>query len=225
MVSYPEKNRSQTTHGNKKRITVVIGTRPEAIKLLPVVQALRQQAGLLDCRVVATGQHREMLEQVFSIFGDQPDVNLKLMQAGQSLEDIFARALLAMKEEYKAYPPDLVLVEGDTTTVLAGALAAFWGGIPVGHVEAGLRSGNHRNPFPEEMNRILTGCVTDLHFAPTQDAAGNLLACGIPAERIFVPGNTVIDALQSVSPKSHAHHPMPSLDPDLKLLLVTVHRR
>ncbi len=203
----------------------MIGTRPEAIKLLPVVDVLRKLPEAVSCRVVATGQHKEMLEQVFSVFGVEPDVNLQLMQEGQGLEDTFARALLAVKAELKANPADIVLVEGDTTTVLAGALAAFWNNVPVGHVEAGLRSGDPRNPFPEEMNRMLTGFLADLHFAPTSAAAENLRRCGVPPERVFISGNTVIDALRSVSGRLGAEQAELDLDPSRRLVLVTVHRR
>ncbi len=206
-------------------VSVVLGTRPEAIKLLPVADVLRQHPAEISCRVVATGQHRELLDQVFHAFGMKPDVDLDLMEEGQTLENSFARALLAMTGELTANPPDLLLVEGDTTTVLAGSLAAFWRGCPVGHVEAGLRSGDVRDPFPEEMNRILTDCVADLHFAPTRQAAENLRRYGVPASRIFITGNTVIDALQSVAEKVK-DRPLPvPVDPNSRILLVTVHRR
>jgi UDP-N-acetylglucosamine 2-epimerase (non-hydrolysing) len=206
-------------------VSVAIGTRPEAIKLLPVVSVLREHPGEIRCRVVSTGQHREMLEQVFEVFGVVPDADLRLMQPGQSLEASFARALVGMAEELARHPPDLLLVQGDTTTVFGAALAAFWRRCPVGHVEAGLRSGEPRDPFPEEMNRILTGNLADLHFAPTAGAARNLLRAGVPPARIHVTGNTVIDALQQVSARVPPGRLPFSIDPGSILLLVTVHRR
>jgi UDP-N-acetylglucosamine 2-epimerase (non-hydrolysing) len=206
-------------------VSVAIGTRPEAIKLLPVVSELREHPGEISCRVVSTGQHREMLEQVFGAFGLVPDADLRLMQPGQSLEASFARALVGMAEELASHPPDILLVEGDTTTVFGGALAAFWKGCPVGHVEAGLRSGDARNPFPEEMNRVLTGNLADLHFAPTAQAARNLLRARIPRARIHVTGNTGIDALRQVSGRVPTGRLPFDLDPRSLVVLVTVHRR
>ena len=166
-----------------------------------------------------------MLDQVLAVFGVKPETDLNLMEPGQELERIFTRALLAMKDELAATRPDMVLVEGDTTTVFATALAAFWRACPVGHVEAGLRSGDVRNPFPEEMNRILAGALADLHFAPTRDAAENLRRCGVPDARIFVTGNTVIDALKSTAEKVRNLPRGVALDPRARLVLVTVHRR
>ncbi len=206
-------------------VSVAIGTRPEAIKLLPVVAELREHPDEISCRVISTGQHREILEQVFEVFGVAPEADLRLMQPGQSLEASFARTLVGMAEELARHPPDILLVEGDTTTVFGGALAAFWKGCPVGHVEAGLRSGDPRDPFPEEMNRILTGNLADLHFAPTAQAARNLLRAGVPRARIHVTGNTVIDALQRVSARVPAGRFPFDVDPRSILLLVTVHRR
>jgi UDP-N-acetylglucosamine 2-epimerase (non-hydrolysing) len=211
----------------KKRlgVSVVLGTRPEAIKLLPVVAALRECPDIVACRLVSTGQHRELVDQVFEAFDVQADTDLRLMEPGQALETSFARVLLGMTEEFKAHRPDLVLVEGDTTSVVATALAAFWRGCPVGHVEAGLRSGNRRNPFPEEMNRTLAGCMADLHFAPTRQAAANLRQVGVPESAIFVTGNTVIDALLSIARKVKGLPAGIPLAPASRLLLVTVHRR
>ena len=206
-------------------VSVVLGTRPEAIKLLPVIRAFGEEDSAISCRTVATGQHRELLDQVFAAFDARADVDLRLMEHGQSLEESFARALLALSAEFREHPPDMVLVEGDTTTVVACALAAFWNGCPVGHVEAGLRSGNPRNPFPEEMNRILTGCVADLHFAPTAGAAANLRAAGVSDERIFVTGNTVIDALRTVAARVDGLPPSIPLQPRSRLILATCHRR
>jgi UDP-N-acetylglucosamine 2-epimerase (non-hydrolysing) len=209
----------------KLRVSVALGTRPEAIKLLPVVRELRRHSDCVDCRVIASGQHRELLDQVLEVFAVAPDVDLHLMQPGQKLETSFARALVGMSEELGNHRPDILLVEGDTTTVFASALAAFWQACPVGHVEAGLRSGNVRDPFPEEMNRILTGCVADLHFAPTRRAAENLRNVGVPAERVHVTGNTVIDALLEISKGPRSIPPGLTLDPKSAVILVTVHRR
>ena len=208
-----------------RKVSVVFGTRPEAIKMLPVVRALRARPEEFECRVVATGQHRQMLDQVLAVFGTVPDADLDLMEPGQELERIFTRAVMAMKDELAATRPDMVLVEGDTTTVFATALAAFWRGCPVGHVEAGLRSGDVRNPFPEEMNRILAGCLSDLHFAPTRDAAGNLLRAGVPEARIFVTGNTVIDALRATALAVKDRPCAAVRDARSRVVLVTVHRR
>ncbi len=215
----------EETVSAKLRISVAIGTRPEAIKLLPVVREIRKHPANLSCRVVSTGQHRELLDQVFEAFGIKPDVDLRIMEPNQDLEGLCARALLKVGEELSASPPDLLLVEGDTTTVFASSLAAFWRGCPVGHVEAGLRSGNPRDPFPEEMNRILTGCLATLHFAPTSEAAENLKRAGVPEDRIYVTGNPVIDALLQISEEKPEPPAGLNLDPRRDLLLVTVHRR
>jgi UDP-N-acetylglucosamine 2-epimerase (non-hydrolysing) len=209
----------------KLTLSVAIGTRPEAIKLLPVVKELRARSDLIDCRLISTGQHREMLDQMFEAFDIGPDIDLGLMKPGQTLEALCSRALLRMTVELTKNRPDMLLVEGDTTTVFASSLAAFWKGVPVGHVEAGLRSGNVRDPFPEEMNRILTGCIADLHFAPTREAADNLRRVGVPDERIHVTGNTVIDALLHFSREGRELPPSLALDPARRLVLVTVHRR
>src|SRR2546421_4104714 len=176
------------------KISVVFGTRPEAIKLAPVILALRKDPRI-HCRVCVTAQHREMLDQVLEVFGIRPDVDLNLMQPGQSLAGLTARALEALDSYLAEDAPDLVLVQGDTTTVLCAALAAFYRKVPVGHVEAGLRTGDMQSPWPEEANRVLVTRLADLHFAPTRPAADNLLREGVPAERVFVTGNTVIDAL------------------------------
>jgi len=206
------------------KICVAIGTRPEAIKLLPVVKELRALPQELCCTVLATGQHRELADQVFAAFGIEPDSDLDLMQPGQDLAGFMGRAVPALRDAFARDWPDLVLVEGDTTTVFAAALSAFWLGIKVGHVEAGLRSGDRRNPFPEEMNRILTGCLADLHFAPTEQAAANLRAEGVDSSRIFVTGNTVVDALREVARIADPPPGVPSR-PGARLILATVHRR
>jgi len=176
------------------KISVIFGTRPEAIKLAPVILALRKDRRFC-CRICVTGQHRQMLDQVLEVFGIRPDVDLNLMQPSQSLAALTAGALRALDGYLASDKPDLVLVQGDTTTVLCAALAAFYRKIPVGHVEAGLRTGNLEAPWPEEANRVLASRLASLHFAPTEQARQNLLKERIPARQILVTGNTVIDAL------------------------------
>lgn len=214
------------------RVLTIFGTRPEAIKMLPLVKAL-QADPRFDCQVALTAQHREMLDQVMGLFEISADYDLNIMQAGQSLYDITTRALMGLKEVIETAKPDLVLVHGDTTTTFVGALAAFYQQVAVGHVEAGLRSHEKYSPFPEEMNRSLTGRLSDLHFAPTPLAKANLLGEGIAPEGIYVTGNTVIDALEWV-----VNRPRPE-DPALeavakaqtdhpeahRLITLTSHRR
>lgn len=215
-----------------KRVMVVFGTRPEAIKMAPVVAALRATAGI-ETLVCVTAQHRQMLDQVLELFGLVPDDDLDLMAPGQSLPDLFARILTGMTAVLEARRPDLVLVHGDTSTTLATALAAFYARVPVGHVEAGLRTGNLQAPWPEEANRRLTAPIADLHFAPTTRARDNLLGENLPAGSIHVTGNTVIDALQAVVGRIKAESALadslaarfPFLDPGKRLVLVTGHRR
>lgn len=180
---------------SKKRILLVFGTRPEAIKMAPLVKELQKFPDRFESLVCVTAQHRQMLDQVLQIFGIVPDYDLDIMQAGQDLYDVTARVLLGMREVLKSARPDVVLVHGDTSTSTAAALAAFYQQIPVGHVEAGLRTGNIYSPWPEEMNRQLTGRLTSLHFAPTPRSRNNLLAEGVDPASILVTGNTVIDAL------------------------------
>jgi UDP-N-acetylglucosamine 2-epimerase (non-hydrolysing) len=179
---------------SKKKISVVFGTRPEAIKLAPVILALRNE-DWCECRVCVTGQHRQMLDQVLEVFRITPNVDLNLMAPNQTLGGLTARAMAALDEYFAEEKPDLVLVQGDTTTVFCAALAAFYHHIPIGHVEAGLRTGNLQSPWPEEANRVLTTRLAALHFAPTESNRTNLLNEKVPAEQIVVTGNTVIDAL------------------------------
>ena len=181
-----------------KKILLVFGTRPEAIKMCPLVLALRDRPEDFETQVCVTGQHREMLDQVLHIFGVQPDYDLNIMKQGQDLYDVTARVLVGMREVLDSAKPDVVLVHGDTTTSMAAALAAFYRQIPVGHVEAGLRTHNLYSPWPEEMNRQVTGRIATYHFAPTPLSRQNLLDEGVPEDRIVVTGNTVIDALQQV---------------------------
>jgi len=206
----------------------VFGTRPEAIKLAPVILALRQHGAWVRSRVCVTAQHREMLDQVLSLFRIRPDVDLDLMRPAQGLSDLAARVLSALDPVLVDERPDWVLVQGDTTTVAMAAIAAQHRLVRVAHVEAGLRTGDRRNPFPEEMNRVVADHVSDLCFAPTEAARDNLLREGIPEERIRVTGNTVIDALLSTArglSGDGADLSLPPLPLDRDWLLVTAHRR
>lgn len=213
---------------HKKRIAVIMGTRPEAIKMSPVVHALRKRSGALETLVISTGQHRQMLDQVLSLFHITPDVDMHIMQPDQTLADLTARVLVDSRKVFAEIKPDLLLVQGDTTTVFAAALAAFYFKIRVGHVEAGLRSHDLYNPFPEELNRRLTSIVTDMYFPPTMLARSNLLQEGVRPEQIVVTGNTVIDALYSLlnRPYSLADSPLKNIPFEgHHILLVTSHRR
>lgn len=183
-----------------RRIMVIFGTRPEAIKLFPVIAALNEADGL-EPVVLVTGQHREMLDQVLEIAGLVPDHDLALMQPGQSLDEISARLLTGIGAVLDAEKPDMVIVQGDTATAMCGALAAYYRKLPVAHVEAGLRSGNIYHPWPEEVNRKIIGSFADLHFAPTETAANALRREAVPDDKILVTGNTVIDALHWVTAK------------------------
>ncbi len=210
------------------RVMMIMGTRPEAIKMAPVVRALQARPQQIEVLTCATAQHRELLDQVLELFDIVPDVDLDLMQPGQTPSQVASRILAQLEPLLQRTCPDWVLVQGDTTTVLASALAAHHLRIRVGHVEAGLRTGDRWNPFPEESNRVLTDHVSDLCFAPTAQAQANLLAEGIPAERILVTGNTVIDALLTVAQQPWsppAESPLATLPDDSRLILVTAHRR
>lgn len=178
-----------------KRILLIFGTRPEAIKMAPVVKKLRKDPERFETLVCVTAQHREMLDQVLEIFDIRADYDLDIMRPGQDLYDLTANVLLGLKDILAQAQPDIVLVHGDTTTTMAASLAAFYAKIRVGHIEAGLRTGNKFAPFPEEINRRVTGAICDLHFAPTRQARQNLLAEGVSDSFIYVTGNTVIDAL------------------------------
>lgn len=200
---------------------VVFGTRPEAIKLAPVLTAL-SQSYFFRVKSVATGQHRRILNQVLSVFGIKPDYNLKLMTKGQSLTEITNRVLKGLTPIIKRESPDLLIVQGDTTTTFASGLAAFYSGVKVAHIEAGLRTGNKLRPFPEEINRVLTTHLADWHFAPTPEAKANLVKENILEESIFVTGNTVIDALYQCLAGQKPH---PRFAGKERLILVTAHRR
>ena len=211
----------------KIKVMSIFGTRPEAIKMAPVVMELSRHTDAIETRTLVTAQHREMLDQVLHLFHIVPDYDLNIMAAGQTLFDITTRAMLGINEVFGQERPDLVLVHGDTTTTFAGALAAYYHQIPVGHVEAGLRTHDIYSPFPEEMNRRLTGGIATLHFAPTPTAHANLLAEGVPERRIFVTGNTVIDALHhTVRPDYVLPDELSDVDFEKhRILLVTTHRR
>jgi len=210
------------------KLMSVFGTRPEAIKMAPLIKELNRYPDKMRCLVAVTAQHREMLDQVLNLFEITPDYDLDIMQPGQSLFDITCRALSGLSEVLTAEMPDLVLVHGDTTTTFVAALAAYYLQLPVGHVEAGLRTGNKFSPFPEEMNRRLAGALADIHFAPTVKAKENLLAEGVCADNIFVTGNTVIDALLATVKKDYRFSD-PAVDgidfARKRVILLTTHRR
>jgi len=207
------------------KVMVVFGTRPEAIKMAPVVRELQKVADI-DTRVVVTAQHREMLDQVLELFQIKPDYDLDLMKDKQDLYSITTGVLNGLKDILGQEKPDLVLVHGDTTTTFAAALAAFYEKIPVGHVEAGLRTRNKYSPYPEEMNRSLTGRLTELHFAPTDLSRENLLAESTASFKIWVTGNTVIDALMdTVGLNFHFGEELKEVNFKNRILLVTTHRR
>ena len=223
-----------------RKVLLVFGTRPEAIKMAPLVMELQKQKERIETVVCVTGQHREMLDQVLEIFDIKPDYDLNIMKRGQDLYDVTARVLTGMHEVLKEIKPDIVLVHGDTTTSTAAALAAFYQQIPVGHVEAGLRTHNIYSPWPEEMNRLLTGRLATYHFSPTPLSRNNLIKESINDRNIIVTGNTVIDALYWVVDKiknnkeldnelesvlSKAGYDVNRLDNGKKLVLITGHRR
>ncbi|MBR3458613.1 MAG: UDP-N-acetylglucosamine 2-epimerase (non-hydrolyzing) [Selenomonadaceae bacterium] len=214
----------------KKQVKVmtVFGTRPEAIKMAPIVLELRKHPDTIIPVVTVTAQHREMLDQVLHLFGIEPDHDLDIMAAGQTLFDITSRAMMGLDKVLEEEKPDIVLVHGDTTTTFAGALAAYYHQTTVGHVEAGLRTRNKYSPFPEEMNRKLTGAIADLHFAPTATSEANLLAEAVDPKNIFVTGNTVIDALHHTVDEGFRFEDglLQGIDFGSKrIILVTTHRR
>lgn len=211
-----------------KRVLVVFGTRPETIKLAPVVEELRRRKGVFETVVAVTAQHREMLDQALGLFGITPDFDLDIMTAGQSLTDITVRALSGMSPLLEEIMPDAVVVQGDTTTTFVSALAAFYHQIPVGHVEAGLRTHDLGRPFPEEANRVLTSRLARWHWAPTRSAADNLLDEGVDPGTVKVTGNTVIDALMQVVDTPYDFGPgaiSSALESGRRIVLVTAHRR
>lgn len=213
-----------------KKVSIVFGTRPEAIKLCPVILAMKRETSF-NCRVCVTGQHREMLRQVLDVFGVVPDEDLELMRPNQTLGGLTSRAIAALDDYLTREKPDVVMVQGDTTTVLCGALAAFYRHIPVAHVEAGLRTWNLDSPWPEEANRVLTTRLAKWHFCPTENNKANLLKEGVPERDIYVTGNTVIDALLMAREMVRQNPPKIDGIPDglmasgAKMVLITGHRR
>lgn len=206
-----------------KKIMTIFGTRPEAIKMAPLVLALKNDPEL-EPIVVVTAQHREMLDQVLEIFGITPDYDLNIMKAGQTLSEVTSRVILGLEEVIKEACPDMILVHGDTTTTFAGSLAAFYNEVAIGHVEAGLRTWQKYSPFPEEMNRQMTGTLADLHFAPTDDAAQNLRNENKPEDRIVITGNTAIDALKTTVKSDYRSDILDNAG-ERRVILLTAHRR
>lgn len=212
----------------KIKLMTVFGTRPEAIKMCPLVLEMQKYPDFIEPIVAVTAQHREMLDQVLQLFAIKPDYDLNIMTAGQTLYDVTGRALAGLKDVLAEAQPDMVLVHGDTTTTFVGALASFYAQIPVGHVEAGLRTGNKFSPYPEEMNRKLTGAIADIQFAPTSTSKNNLLKENIDPAAIVVTGNTVIDALQTTVKADYRFTDsglQKALAGGKRLILVTTHRR
>lgn len=209
------------------KILVVFGTRPEAIKMAPVIQELKKDPEEFDCCVAVTAQHREMLDQVLKLFAIEPQYDLNIMRPRQSLEEVTVRALEGLSRVLDQEQPDMVLVHGDTTTTFVAALAAFYRQTAVGHVEAGLRTRDKYAPYPEEMNRRLTAALADIHFAPTAQAKANLIQEAVPPDSIYVTGNTVIDALKATVKDNYlfSDPTLATLDFRKRLLLVTAHRR
>lgn len=217
----------------KKKVLLVFGTRPEAIKMAPLALQLKQQEASFETKVCVTGQHRQMLDQVLELFNLTPDFDLNLMKLGQTLSDITSGVLKGLEQVFAEWTPDVVLVHGDTATTFAASLAAYYHKITVGHVEAGLRTGDIYSPWPEEANRKLTGALTTYHFAPTQSSYNNLIKENIDPKNITITGNTVIDALLTVKEKVETDRAVIAqfeqqfnfLDSTKKLILVTGHRR
>jgi UDP-N-acetylglucosamine 2-epimerase (non-hydrolysing) len=210
-----------------RKVLFIFGTRPEAIKLCPLIEAVRRRSSEFQARVCVTGQHRSLLDQVLDVFAVRPDYDLDVMKTGQTLLESSSRMLAALEPVLVAEKPDLVVVQGDTTSTLCGALAAFFRRVPSAHVEAGLRTGDLSSPFPEEANRALTGRLTDLHFAATSQAADNLRREGIAPDRIFITGNTGIDALLWVAGRLEKGElaGVEAPAPGRKRIVVTAHRR
>ena len=209
----------------KIKVMVVFGTRPEAIKMAPLVLELQKQSETIETITVVTAQHRQMLDQVLETFRIQPDYDLDIMGKNQSLLDITARILEKFDPVVKEVQPDMILVHGDTTTTFAASLVAFYNQVRIGHVEAGLRTFDKYSPFPEEMNRQMTDNLADLYFAPTSESKANLLMEHHPESSIFITGNTAIDALRLTVQEDYHHQVLDQLDPQKKLVLVTMHRR
>lgn len=209
----------------KIKVMVVFGTRPEAIKMAPLVLELQKQSETIETITVVTAQHRQMLDQVLETFRIQPDYDLDIMGKNQSLLDITARILEKFDPVVKEVQPDMILVHGDTTTTFAASLVAFYNQVRIGHVEAGLRTFDKYSPFPEEMNRQMTDNLADLYFAPTSESKANLVMEHHPESSIFITGNTAIDALRLTVQEDYHHQVLDQLDLQKKLVLVTMHRR
>lgn len=208
----------------KIRVISIFGTRPEAIKMAPLVKELESREEI-ESIVCVTAQHREMLDQVLDTFQIKPDYDLNIMKQGQTLGDVTTRALTGLEEVIKESKPDIVLVHGDTTTTFAGALAAFYNQVAIGHVEAGLRTDDKYSPFPEEMNRQMVDCMTDMYFAPTELSKVNLLKENIQEDKIYVTGNTAIDAMSTTINKDYKHPELEWLEDTDRMILLTAHRR
>ncbi len=205
------------------KVMTIFGTRPEAIKMAPLVKELEKRKEIKSI-VCVTAQHREMLDQVLKVFDIKPDYDLNIMKQGQTLSEITSRVLLGLEEVIKEVKPNIILVHGDTTTTFAGALAAFYNNVDIGHVEAGLRTWNKYSPFPEEMNRQMVDCMTDMYFAPTEVSKNNLLTQGINEEKIYITGNTAIDAMKYTVNDNYYNEIFDWVGED-KLILLTTHRR
>jgi len=213
---------------DKIKVLVVFGTRPEAVKMAPIVKALKKDEDNFISKICVTAQHRDMLDQVLRIFDIEPDYDLNIFENGQTLTQITCRALTGLEEVIEDFKPEIILVQGDTTTVFAGALAAFYHQVKIGHVEAGLRSGNLYSPYPEEANRMMTGVLTDFHFAPTETSKKNLIREGYDENKIFITGNTSIDALRWVIDDNYKFEEeiINNIDFENKrVILLTAHRR
>ena len=209
----------------KIKVMTVFRTRPEAIKMAPLVLELQKQSQRFEAITTVSAQHREMLDQVLDIFHIKPDYDLNIMHARQTLTDITSNVLINLDKILKEAKPDIVLVHGDTTTTFAASVAAFYNQIPIGHVEAGLRTWEKYSPYPEEMNRQMTDAMTDLYFAPTNQSKANLLKENHKEDNIYITGNTAIDALKQTVDKEYHHDILDKVSPDNKLILLTMHRR
>lgn len=213
---------------NKIKLALIFGTRPETIKMFPIISEMKKYLEFIDYKIILSGQHREMLDQMLTAFQIKADYDLNIMKKGQSLSQIFSKSVNGIEKILIKERPDMVLVQGDTTTTFTGAIAAFFQKIKIAHIEAGLRTNSKYYPFPEEMNRHLTSVLADLHFAPTEKSCMNLLSEGISREKIFISGNTVIDALFSVVKKNYSFKETELKNKDLfknKIILITMHRR
>ena len=209
----------------KIKVMLVFGTRPEAIKMAPLIISLKEQTERFETVTVVTAQHRQMLDQVLETFKIRPDYDLNIMSKQQTLSTITTNVINKLDEVLKSEKPDIILVHGDTTTTLAASISAFYNQIKIGHVEAGLRTWNKYSPFPEEVNRQITDVVSDLYFAPTNQSRDNLLKENHPAQHIFITGNTAIDALDLTVKENYHHDVLTKIKSDNRIILVTMHRR